>query len=223
MAKAAQQPGNNVTPLRFLSRREAVLRLEGNGVYLRFPERRDYEKWSKVRSSSRRFLEPWEPTWSRDDLTKRAFLRRIERYELDYRDGRAVPLFLFLSDDDQLVGGLNIGNIRRAAAQSCMIGYWMSEESAGKGLMLAGLKTAMPYIFETLRLHRVEAACIPDNNRSVRLLEKANFRREGYLRDYLKINGEWRDHHLYSFLSSDWDAGARTPLLSERNTGSNQT
>ena len=104
-----------MTPLRFLSRREAALRIDGEGIYLRFPSRRDFEKWSSVRSTSRRFLEPWEPTWSRDDLTKRSFQRRIERYELDYHDGRAVPLFLFLSEDDQLIGGLNIGNIRRAA------------------------------------------------------------------------------------------------------------
>lgn len=196
-------------PLRFLSRREVTLRIDGEGVYLRFPSRRDFEKWSQIRSSSRSFLEPWEPTWSRDDLTKRSFMRRIDRYELDYREGRTVPLFLFLSDCDQLVGGLNIGNIRRAAAQSCMIGYWMAEENAGKGIMLNGLKAAIPFIFETLRLHRIEAACIPDNNRSVRLLEKANFHREGYLRGYLKINGEWRDHHLYALLVSDWTESGR--------------
>ena len=176
--------------------------------------------WSQVRGSSRRFLEPWEPTWSRDDLTRKSFHRRIERYELDYRDGRAVPLFLFLAEDHRLVGGLNIGNIRRAAAQSCMIGYWMSEEHAGKGLMLAGLKAAIPYIFETLRLHRIEAACIPDNNRSVRLLEKANFRYEGYLRGYLKINGEWRDHHLYALLASDGLEDGSREKTSEKNTGS---
>lgn len=209
-----------MTPLRFLSRREATLRIDGEGVYLRFPSRGDFEKWAQVRSSSRRFLEPWEPTWSRDDLTKRSFHRRVDRYELDYREGRAVPLFLFLSGCDQLVGGLNIGNIRRAAAQSCMIGYWMSEESAGKGLMLAGLKAAMPYIFETLQLHRIEAACIPDNQRSVRLLEKANFQREGYLRGYLKINGDWRDHHLYALLASDWKEAGRQQKNPEQNTGS---
>ncbi len=192
-----------MSPLRFLHRRGAELRIDGEGVYLRFPSRRDYPKWSKVRGSSRRFLEPWEPVWSRDDLTRHSFNRRIDRYEQDYREGRAVPLFLFLSGSNELVGGLNIGNIRRAAAQSCMIGYWMSEDSAGKGLMLAGLKAAIPYIFETLQLHRIEAACIPENNRSVRLLEKANFQYEGYLRGYLKINGQWRDHHLYALLAAD--------------------
>ncbi|MEM6461472.1 MAG: GNAT family protein [Pseudomonadota bacterium] len=209
-----------VTPLRFLSRREASLRIEGEGVYLRIPRRHDFEQWTRVRSTSRRFLEPWEPTWARDDLTRRSFMRRIERYDADYREGRALPLFLFLSGSDRLIGGLNVTNIRRAAAQSCMIGYWMSEENAGKGLMLSGLEAAIPYIFETLQLHRIEAACIPGNNRSVRLLEKANFQREGYLRGYLKINGEWRDHHLYALLAPDWRNTGRQFNLSEHSAGS---
>ncbi len=192
-----------MSALRLLTRRPNTPHLSGDGVYLRFPQRRDYRVWSEVRGASRRFLEPWEPTWPADDLTRRSFFRRINRYEQDFASGAAVPLFLFTSENDRLIGGLNIGNIRRAAAQSCMIGYWMAEEAAGRGLMLAGLDAAIPYIFGTLRLHRIEAACIPDNKRSVRLLEKANFKYEGYLRGYLKINGEWRDHHLYALLDGD--------------------
>ncbi len=201
-----------MSALRLLSRRQNTPNLQGEGVYLRFPLRRDYREWAAVRGASRSFLEPWEPTWPSDDLTRRSFFRRIGRYEQDYAAGTAVPLFLFSADDDRLIGGLNIGNIRRAAAQSCMIGYWMAEDSAGRGLMLAGLRAAIPFIFGTMRLHRIEAACIPDNKRSVRLLEKANFRYEGYLRGYLKINGEWRDHHLYALLDSDTAHGEAKPV-----------
>ncbi len=57
--------------------------------------------------------------------------------------------------------------------------------------------------FETLRLHRIEAACIPDNQRSIRVLEKAGFRREGLSRSYLRINGVWRDHLLYALIAGD--------------------
>ncbi len=192
--------------LRLLSRRRGTPFLRGNNIYLRFPKRSDYRKWSHVREASRRFLEPWEPTWPPDDLTRRSFHRRVGRYERDYARGTTVPLFLFTAGDDQLIGGLNISNIRRAASSSCMIGYWMAEQAAGKGLMLQGLQAAIPYIFGTLRLHRIEAACIPENKRSLRLLEKANFRYEGYLRGYLKINGEWRDHHLYALLEDDGPA-----------------
>ena len=189
--------------LRLLSRRESTPYLPGDSVYLRFPQRRDFKLWSEVRAASRGFLEPWEPTWPTDDLTRRAYYRRVSRYEQDFAEGNSVPLFLFSNEGDQLLGGLNISNVRRAASSSCMIGYWMAESAAGKGLMLQGLNAAIPYIFGTLRLHRIEAACIPENKRSLRLLEKANFRYEGYLRGYLKINGEWRDHHLFALLNDD--------------------
>jgi [ribosomal protein S5]-alanine N-acetyltransferase len=59
------------------------------------------------------------------------------------------------------------------------------------------------HCFRTLRLHRLEAACIPENNRSVRVLEKAGFQREGLLRSYLKINGIWQDHYLYALVAGE--------------------
>jgi len=108
-----------------------------------------------------------------------------------------------------LLGGITIGYIRRGAAQSCMIGYWMGERFAGQGHMFAALQLVIPYIFAGLELHRIEAACIPDNARSIRLLEKAGFQREGYLRGYLKINGQWHDHVMFSRLASDADTGRK--------------
>jgi ribosomal-protein-alanine N-acetyltransferase len=72
--------------------------------------------------------------------------------------------------------------------------------------MFAALQTGYPlHLFAGLELHRIEAACIPDNARSIRLLEKAGFQREGYLRGYLKINGQWHDHVMFSLLSTDTD------------------
>ena len=111
-----------------------------------------------------------------------------------------------------LVGGITIGHIRRGAGQNCMIGYWMGERHAGHGHMFAALKLAIPYIFSSLELHRIEAACIPENSRSIRLLEKAGFEREGYLRQYLRINGKWRDHVLFSLLSDDAVPNRKLPL-----------
>ena len=127
----------------------------------------------------------------------------MKRSSEEYRAGYAIPLLLFSRPDLTLLGGLTIGYIRRGAAQSCMIGYWMGERHAGRGHMLAALKIAIPYIYGQLQLHRIEAACIPENWKSVRLLDKAGFEREGLLRKYLKINGEWRDHVMFSLLAAD--------------------
>ncbi|QLF69677.1 GNAT family N-acetyltransferase [Peteryoungia desertarenae] len=186
---------------RFLSRQPELPELTSDKHVLRLPRFRDYEPWHALRRESRDFLQPWEPTWRTDELTMRAYRSRVLRNEQEFSSGLAVPFFLFDRTDDTLLGGLTIGLIRRGAAQSCMIGYWMGERYAGKGHMFAALQLAIPYIFKGLELHRIEAACIPDNVNSIRLLEKAGFEREGLLREYLKINGQWRDHMLYSKLA----------------------
>lgn len=188
---------------RFLSRQPETPELSDGHHLLRLPRYRDFEQWHQLRSQSRSFLQPWEPTWRADELTQRSFRTRVIRSEQEYHSGLAVPFFVFSLPECELVGGLTIGLIRRGAAQSCMIGYWMGAKHAGKGHMFAALGMAIPYIFKGLELHRIEAACIPDNAKSIKLLERAGFQREGLLRQYLKINGQWRDHALYSKLADD--------------------
>jgi ribosomal-protein-alanine N-acetyltransferase len=185
---------------RFLSKQPDTPELYGKDHLLRLPRYADYKQWQKLRSESRSFLQPWEPTWRNDELTEGSFRSRVVRSGQEFSSGLAVPLFLFHRETNVLLGGLTIGYIRRGAAQSCMVGYWMGERHAGHGHMLAALQVAIPYIYNGLQLHRIEAACIPENWKSVRLLEKAGFEREGLLRKYLKINGEWRDHVMFSRL-----------------------
>ncbi|WP_313524774.1 GNAT family protein [Shinella sp.] len=188
---------------RFLSRQSDTVELADDRHLLRLPRFHDYRQWYQLRSESRRFLEPWEPTWRGDELTESSFRARVLRNEQEFSSGQAVPLFVFTRAEKTLLGGLTVGYIRRGAAQCCMIGYWMGERHAGQGHMFGALKLVIPYIFSSLQLHRIEAACIPDNTRSIRLLEKAGFQQEGYLREYLKINGEWRDHVMFSLLAAD--------------------
>ncbi len=186
---------------RFLTRHPGTPEIRDAHYLMRLARYGDYEQWYKLRSESRGFLQLWEPTWRSDDLTERAFRSRVVRAEQEFHSGLSAQLLLFSQDDETLLGGLTVGLIRRGAAQCCMIGYWMGERHAGKGHMFAALQLAIPYIFGTLQLHRIEAACIPDNHRSIRLLEKAGFEREGLLREYLKINGQWRDHVMFSRLA----------------------
>lgn len=188
---------------RFLSRQPETPELYGDQHLLRLPRFTDYRQWFAARDGSRAFLQPWEPTWRADELTESAFRLRVQRNTQEFSSGVAVPFLLFRREDMTLMGGLTVGYIRRGAAQSCMIGYWMGEKYAGNGHMFAALKLAVPYIHTGLQLHRIEAACIPENWKSVRLLEKAGFEREGLLRKYLKINGEWRDHLMFSRLAGE--------------------
>ena len=145
----------------------------------------------------------WEPTWPADDLSRGAFRRRLKRYAEDARSDLAYAFLIFRSDDNALVGGLTLANIRRGVAQAGSIGYWVGAPFARKGYMTAAMRALVPFCFGSLRLHRLEAACIPGNTASVRLLEKTGFQREGYARSYLCINGVWQDHLLYARLKDD--------------------
>ena len=177
--------------------------LAGENVILRRPLAKDYEAWSKLRRESRAFLEPWEPAWTRDELTRAAYNERLSRYAKERREGSGHVYFIFIAATLELAGGITLGHIKHGVAQSGVIGYWMGEPYAGKGLMADAVGVIKAHAFGPLGLHRVEAACIPDNERSVRLLKKAGFTLEGQLRSYLKINGRWRDHLLFSCLEGD--------------------
>jgi ribosomal-protein-alanine N-acetyltransferase len=172
----------------------------GQGVLLRAPQMADYSEWAELRAASRDFLTPWEPTWPADDLTRPAFRRRIRRYSEDQRSDLAYPFFVFRARDHVLLGGLTLANIRRGCAQVGSLGYWMGAPYAGQGYMTAAVGALTPFAFGTLRLHRIEAACIPGNAASIRLLEKTGFQREGFARQYLCIDGVWQDHVLYARL-----------------------
>jgi ribosomal-protein-alanine N-acetyltransferase len=183
--------------------------LKGDRVSLRVPESGDYREWAALRAESRAFLEPWEPRWASDELERTSWRQRLGRYREDFANGTAVAFFIFENASGKLVGGITIGNIRQGVAQSGQIGYWIGERYAGRGYMVEALLLLVRFAFDTLRLHRIEAACIPENSRSVRVLEKAGFQREGLLRSYLRINGNWQDHYLYALIADD-RLGVRT-------------
>jgi [ribosomal protein S5]-alanine N-acetyltransferase len=179
---------------------EPLPSIAGDGVMLRTPQVTDYSDWVALREASRDFLTPWEPTWPADDLSRSAFRRRIRRYAEDSRTDQGYALLIVRSTDDALVGGLTLANIRRGVAQAGSLGYWVGQPYARRGYMTAAVRAVIPFAFATLRLHRLEAACIPTNTGSIRLLENTGFVREGYARDYLCINGIWQDHLLYGRL-----------------------
>lgn len=177
--------------------------LRGDRVSLRMPVASDYMEWAHLRGESRAFLEPWEPRWADDELSRSAWRERLGRNREDFARGSGVAFFIFETQTGTLLGGITLGNIRHGVAQSGHVGYWIGERHAGKGFMHAALMLLQSFAFDTLHLHRIEAACIPDNKRSMRVLEKAGFRREGLLRSYLRIDGRWQDHYLYAVIAGD--------------------
>lgn len=186
----------------FLFRRDPPA-LKGARVTLRFPSPADYREWSALRRESRGFLEPWEPLWAPDELERSGWRHRIRRYRAEYDAGHAIPYLIFENREGRLVGGITIGNLRYGVSQSAQIGYWMGERHAGRGYMQDAIAALISHAFDRMRLHRIEAACIPDNARSIHVLEKAGFKREGLLRSYLRINGVWQDHYIYALIADE--------------------
>lgn len=180
---------------------ESGLRVEGQGVVLRPPRASDYAEWRDLRARSREFLQPWEPTWPEDDLTRAAFRRRLAAYGRDREAGVAYPFFVYRAADGVLTGGITLSNIRRGVAQMGAVGYWCGLPYARQGQTLAAVRALTLFSFRTLGLHRLEAACVPHNDASRRLLNQAGFSEEGQAKAYLKINGVWRDHVLFGLVS----------------------
>jgi [ribosomal protein S5]-alanine N-acetyltransferase len=179
------------------------LRVEGDGVRLRPHRSGDFAEWASLRSSSRAFLQPWEPTWPLDDLTRSAWRRRLSAYAHDIERGLAFPFLVFRTSDNAMVGGITLSNIRRGVAQMGTVGYWVGQPFTRRGYTLSAVRALTRFSFERLALHRLEAACIPSNAPSRGVLLKAGFTQEGMAHAYLRINGMWEDHLLFGLVSQN--------------------
>jgi len=184
---------------------DSGLALDGEGVRLRPPRMGDFPEWAELRQASRTFLQPWEPTWPTDDLTRAAFRRRLSLYQRDQDLGQGYAFLVFRKPDYAMVGGITLRNIIRGVAQTGAVGYWAGQPHVRCGYTLAAVKSVSRFAFGRLGLHRLEAACCPENVASHRLLLKAGFEAEGRARSYLKINGEWRDHLLFGLVNPNAD------------------
>jgi [ribosomal protein S5]-alanine N-acetyltransferase len=169
----------------------------GVKTYLRAPVLEDFEQWRELRRASRVFLQPWEPTWSDDEFLLTSFRRRIGQYARMAHEDRAYPFFIFDLKGSELMGAITLSNVRRGVADMATLGYWTGERFAQAGVMTDALNAVSAYSHHDLELHRLEAACLPRNIASIKLLERTGFDREGLARSYIKINGHWEDHILW--------------------------
>lgn len=184
--------------------------IRAGGLLLRLPAVTDYPAWAELRAASRAHLTPFEPEWSSDELTRAAYRRRMRRYMHDVREDQGYPFFILRAEDNELLGGVTISNVRRGVSQAAALGYWIGERHAGRGFMTIAVRAIVAMAFTDLRLHRLEAACLPSNQASIRVLAKCGFQREGLARRYLKINGAWRDHELFALIEDDANGGLST-------------
>jgi ribosomal-protein-alanine N-acetyltransferase len=174
-------------------------------IYIRQLDAGDAEALLEVLVHDREFLDRWEPTRLESYFTldgQRRGLARLRAAE------DVVDFGIFKVADDELVGRIQLTGITLGVFQNAYAGYFVSARQNGKGYGTEAVRQAVDAAFGELGLHRVQAAVLPRNTASIRVLEKAGFREEGLALRYMQINGVWEDHKLFAVTVEEWPATA---------------
>lgn len=182
-------------PARQRTQQAGHIRLETERLLLRPALYSDFELWAEARERNHAYLKPYEPSWPADCLSRDFFRRRVERLDQDWMADRCYAFVILRSD--LLIGGININNISRGAAQFASLGYWLDEASQGMGYMTEAARSVLGYAFDTLRLSRMNAATLVHNEKSKNMLKRLGFTEEGFARAYIQIDGKRQDHILF--------------------------
>ena len=186
------------------SLKKNLFEITGQKVILRPPQYSDWKSWADERKKNKLYLQPWEPLWSINELERSSFVKRVRMFERLSHNDQAYSFLIYKSDNEDFIGEVNISNVQRGIIQSCTIGYWIAKDCEGKGMMSESLELVKEFIFNELKLHRIEAACLPHNMPSLKVLLKNGFIKEGTARKLLKINDKWQDHTVLSFILDDF-------------------
>ena len=179
------------------------LNINTERCYLRLPNLNDFESWVNLRKKSEDFLSKWEPERDRNFYSMTLFRSRVKWAKKKFNEKKVIHAFIFRRDDGLLIGAVTLDNVRRGAAQSGSIGYWLGEPFQKKGYMFEAVQALVFYVFKNFDLSRLEAATLPENQASRSLLERVGFKYEGVSQSYLQISGRWRNHVMYALLRND--------------------
>jgi ribosomal-protein-alanine N-acetyltransferase len=168
-------------------------------VLLRAPRLRDGRAWSEIRLRNEMWLLQWEPTsphsWGeRNSIT--AWPPLLSALRKAGRAGTMLPFMIVYGG--RLVGQMNVSNVVHGVLRSCTVGYWVDRDVAGRGVVPTALALVIDHLFTAVTLHRVEVDIRPENQASLRVVEKLGLRREGYYERFLDIDGGWRDHVAFA-------------------------
>lgn len=183
-----------------------AITLQSARLILRPATMADYPQWKAVRQENYPYLKPFEPTWPDGCLTADFFMRRAKRLWAEWEHDRTYAFLIFLKDGT-LIGGLNVNNVTRGAANYAALGYWLDEASQGKGYMTEAGAAVLDFSFHSLNLSRMNAATLPHNHKSQAMLTRLGFSEEGFAKKYIQIDGRRQDHILFG-LNAEYFSGA---------------
>lgn len=160
----------------------------------------DFFEIEKIRMAHRQWLQPWEatlpPEAGKSGVTLQGYLQQCRR---QMRAGTMLPMKMVL--DGVIVGQITLSGINRGALQSGSIGYWISQDYAGRGVTTVALAMLIDYALTELALNRIEVPIRPHNQSSLRVVEKLGLETEGMRRSYIHINGQWADHLIFTAIA----------------------
>jgi ribosomal-protein-alanine N-acetyltransferase len=184
----------------FARRRKVIAK--GQTVYLFAPAKDTADDFIALTTTSQHFHQPWVYP-ATDSKRYRAYLERLD-------GGGAFGYLVARTEDDAMVGVININDVVMGGFRSGSLGYYVGAPYSGRGYMSAGLALVLDLAFTILDLHRIEANVQPGNAASLALVRRLGFRKEGFSPAFLRIGGEWRDHERWAMLNEEWMAAHHT-------------
>ncbi len=181
------------------------MRLDSERVYIRRLEMGDLQALLDLRVRNRHFFKPFEPVTSDSHYTLKGQQEILEKVQQNWKANLGYGFGIFLTNEDRLIGRVNLSNVVRGAWESCTMGYFLDKHCNGQGFTTEAVRLAIGFAFGSAELHRIQAGVMPRNVGSIRVLEKVGFRYDGFSELYLKINGIWEDHNLYSITRERWN------------------
>lgn len=170
-------------------------------VAIRPIEVADAAELLEIRVRNRAHLEPWEPERPLGYYTIEGQRALAESAVAAHEAGRAYPFVV--EHEGRIVGAVNLNEVVRGVFQNAYVGYWIDAAAGGRGVATAAVRQALAFAFGEAGLHRVQAAVIPRNAASIRVVEKCGFREEGLALRYLRIAGVWEDHRIFALTAED--------------------
>ncbi len=170
-------------------------------LVLRAPRTGDVGEIRRIMRVNHEHLRPWNPAPppGEDPSSITEVSKTVLRQRRDWKHGSG---YVFMVADREeparFIGKIALSGIMRGAMYGAYLGYWMSAESQGQGLATEAIVAVLDFAFGPAGLHRVQAAIMPRNERSLRVIGKLGFRREGYAERYLQIAGRWEDHIIFA-------------------------
>jgi ribosomal-protein-alanine N-acetyltransferase len=171
---------------------------------LRLPEASDIPAILAYYRENAAHFAPTDPPRPADFLSKEFWVERIRSIHEQRETEQSLSLFLFPPGAHELIGTISFSQMCRGPFQACYLGYGIAQRHQGKGMMAEALMRAIAHIFTEMNFHRIMANHLPENHRSAAALQRLGFVKEGLAKDYLFINGQWRDHVLNSLTNPHW-------------------